>query len=367
MKKHMGCPGWLRLTDDRTEFIFIPERAAIVKRIFEMSASGLGGYTIAKKLNASGVPGLGSSGRWDQSTIHNMLRSRATLGEYQKKRKVNGKEMPFGKPVLGYYPAVIDEVLFQAAQQARVENRASGRGRKGNDIANLFDGMANCVYCKGPVRFHSNGNAKSLVCSSVLEREGCHRYRWTYRDFELSFLAVARDSADSKLVELIENLKAASEAEKYERRIELMLYFRETVSGLRVAMAGSQPPMNSPPAPIARDNPKRFFEVTFGDSSPVTGVPLPTPSADTGIRLDEGLLSKALNLSPRQSALVASLVTGRSLAQTAEHLEMALSTARWHLRTIFERTKTHSQDDLTDLACTTFERLKPRKNESFSH
>ncbi len=358
MKKHMGCPGWLGLTDDRTEFIFIPERAAIVKRIFEMSASGLGGYTIAKKLNASGVPGFGSSGRWDQSTIHNMLRSRATLGEYQKKRKVNGKEMPFGKPVLGYYPAVIDEVLFQAAQQARVENLASGRGRKGNDIANLFDGMATCRYCKGPVRFHSNGNAKSLVCSSVLERQGCHRYRWTYRDFELSFLALARGSADSKLVELIENVEAASEAGKYERRIELMLHLRETVSSLRVAMAGSEPPMNSPPAPIARDNPKRFFEVTFGDSSPVAGVPLPPPSADTGIRLDEGLLSKRLNLSPRQAALVASLVAGRSLAQTAEHLEMALSTARWHLRTVFERTKTHSQDDLTDLACTTFKRLK---------
>ncbi|MBI2714112.1 MAG: hypothetical protein HYX37_06615, partial [Rhizobiales bacterium] len=78
----------------------------------------------------------------------------------------------------------------------------------------------------------------------------------------------------------------------------------------------------------------------------------------TGIRLDEGLLCKGLNLSPRQAALVASLVAGRSLAQTAEHLEMALSTARWHLRTVFQRTKTHSQDDLTDLACTAFERLK---------
>ena len=363
MKKHVGCPSLLGLTDDRTEFIFIPERAAIVKRIFEMSASGLGGYTIAKKLNASGVPGFGSSGRWDQSTIHNMLRSRATLGEYQKNREVNGKKVRFDKPILGYYPAVIDEVLFQAAQQARVENLASGRGRKGNDIANLFDGMASCRYCNGPVRFHSNGNAKSLVCSSVLERQGCHRYRWTYRDFELSFLALARGSADSKFVELIENVEAASEAGKYERRIELMLYLRETVSSLKVAMAGSEPPMNSPPAPIARDNPKRFFEATFGGSSPVTGVPLPAPPADAGIRLDEGSLGKAFNLSPRQAALVASLVTGRSLAQTAEHLAMALSTARWHLRTIFERTKTHSQSDLTDLACTTFERLKSAQSQ----
>lgn len=358
MKKHMGYPGWLGLTDDRTGFIFIPDRAAVVKRIFEMSASGLGGYTIAKKLNASGVPGFGPSGKWDQSTIHNMLRSRATLGEHQIKRKVNGKEMLVGKPIPNYYPAVIDEALFQAAQQARIENLALGRGRKGNHIANLFDRMASCRYCEAPVRFHSHGNAKSLVCASVLERGGCHRYRWTYGDFEISFLALAKRNADSKLLQLIENLEAASETGKYERRIELMLHLRETVSSLRVAMAGSEPPMNSPPAPIARDNPKRFFEVTFGNFSSVIGVPLPAPSTDTGVRLDEGLLSKALHLSPRQAAIVASLVAGRSLAQTAEHLEMALSTARWHLRTIFERTKTHAQDDLTDLACMTYERLK---------
>ena len=112
--KHQSCPGWLGLTGDRTTFVYIPERAEVVRKIFEMSASGLGGYTIAKKLNAVGVPGFGQSGKWDQSTIHNMLRNRATLGEYKKKRKLNGKETPVGEPVPNYYPAVIDEDLFRA-------------------------------------------------------------------------------------------------------------------------------------------------------------------------------------------------------------------------------------------------------------
>ena len=80
-RKHQGCPGWLGLTEDRTAFVFFPERAEVVRKIFEIGASGLGGYTIAKKLNAEGVSGFGQSGKWDQSTIHNMLRNRATIGE----------------------------------------------------------------------------------------------------------------------------------------------------------------------------------------------------------------------------------------------------------------------------------------------
>src|ERR1700676_1592344 len=55
-KKLMGCPGWLELSDDRTSFVFMPDRAAIVRRIFEASISGLGGYTIASRLNAQEGP-----------------------------------------------------------------------------------------------------------------------------------------------------------------------------------------------------------------------------------------------------------------------------------------------------------------------
>src|SRR5258708_9633092 len=83
IKKLMGCPGWLKLSEDRTSFIFDPEKAEIVRKIFEASISGLGGYTIAKQLDAKKVPAFGPSPKWDQSTIHNMLRNRATIGEHQ--------------------------------------------------------------------------------------------------------------------------------------------------------------------------------------------------------------------------------------------------------------------------------------------
>src|SRR6202158_1008296 len=134
IKKLMGCPGWLKLSEDRTSFIFDPEKAEIVRKIFEASISGLGGYTIAKQLDAKKVPAFVPSPKWDQSTIHNILRNRATIGEHQPKRIRNGKRIPEGDPISNFYPAVIEESLFLAAQIARQKNLASGRGRKGRLI-----------------------------------------------------------------------------------------------------------------------------------------------------------------------------------------------------------------------------------------
>jgi len=85
IKKLIGCSGWLKLSEDRTSFIFDPEKAEIVRKIFEAPISGLGGNTIAKQLNAKKVPAFGPSPNWDQSTIHNMLRNRATIGEHRPK------------------------------------------------------------------------------------------------------------------------------------------------------------------------------------------------------------------------------------------------------------------------------------------
>jgi hypothetical protein len=189
-KKISACPGWLELSEDRTSFVFMPERAEIVRKIFELSIAGLGGYTIAKHLNAKNVPAFGPSPKWDQSTIHNMLSNRATIGEHQPKQYRNGKVFSIGEPVSGYYPNVIEPSLFQAAQEARQKNLASGRGRKGRLITNLFAGIPTCFYCGSPFKFHSNGNAKSLMCLEVLEGRGCFRMAWFYRDFEDAFLSL---------------------------------------------------------------------------------------------------------------------------------------------------------------------------------
>ena len=282
-KKHMGCPGWLELSDDRTSFIFRPDRAEIVRAIFEASISGLGGYTIAKQLNAKKVPAFGPSPKWDQSTIHNMLRNRATIGEHQPKRIRNGKRVPDGDPIPGFYPAAIDESLFHAAQVARQNNLASGRGRKGQLLTNLFRGIPTCAYCASPVLFKSKSNVKSLICSRVIEKRGCFRFAWSYQDFERSFVDFAKNresdvTADplerEALAELASQIRSLSGPDVYSARVGIARSLRSTVSEVMIASAGPMPVAGKPDARIRLDRPGRYFVVQFQSGPAHTVYPI---------------------------------------------------------------------------------------------
>ena len=98
------------------------------------------------------------------------------------------KGLPVGAPIPDYYPAAIDEATFQAAQKARRRNLATGRGRKGENFTNIFAGLTTCAYCGGKIKFHANGDSKSLICERVLEGTGCIRMAWSYKNFESSVL-----------------------------------------------------------------------------------------------------------------------------------------------------------------------------------
>ena len=283
IKKLMGCPGWLKLSEDRTSFIFMPDRAEIVRAIFEASISGLGGYTIAKQLNAKKVPAFGPSPKWDQSTIHNLLRNRATIGEHQPKRIRNGKRVPDGDPIPAFYPAAIDESLFHAAQVARQNNLASGRGRKGQLLTNLFRGIPTCAYCASPVLFKSKSNVKSLICSRVIERRGCFRFAWSYQDFENSFLDFVKNRESDvtaeplereALAELVIHIRSLSGSDVYDARMGLAMSLKRTVSELKIASAGPTRVAGKPDARIRLDRAGRYFVVRFRGGPAHTGLPI---------------------------------------------------------------------------------------------
>jgi hypothetical protein len=282
-KKITACPAWLKLSEDRTSFVFMPDRAAIVRRIFELSIAGLGGYTIAKQLNAKEVPAFGPSPKWDQSTIHNMLRNRATIGEHRPKRYPNKKELPAGNPISNYYPPVIEESLFQAAQVARQKNLASGRGRKGRFITNLFANITSCAYCGSSVKFHSNGQAKSLICSTVMGGQGCYRFAWSYRNFENTFFEFVKQHKSERKIEQTEretlaklrsHIRGLSGPDVYDARMAIAIILKATVLELKLACAGSPPVAGKSDARIRRDRPGRYFEVRFRGGSFHIGFPM---------------------------------------------------------------------------------------------
>src|SRR5690606_34077490 len=57
-------PAWVRLRDARGRVDLTPERATIVRRIFQMTLAGTGQHGIAETLTREGVPVFGRGKLW---------------------------------------------------------------------------------------------------------------------------------------------------------------------------------------------------------------------------------------------------------------------------------------------------------------
>ena len=131
------CPSWLRMKPDKSGFELIPEKAALVRRIFEMTAAGKGQIHIAKVFTLENVPCMTEGAqRWYANTVANILRSRAVIGEFQPSKMIGGKRSLLdGVP--DYFPAAVPMDLYAAVQRLhRVRPSYRGRGQT-NPIASL--------------------------------------------------------------------------------------------------------------------------------------------------------------------------------------------------------------------------------------
>jgi DNA-binding CsgD family transcriptional regulator len=63
-------------------------------------------------------------------------------------------------------------------------------------------------------------------------------------------------------------------------------------------------------------------------------------------------LAALFGLTKSEAALTVKLIQGRNLARAAKELGMSYGTARWHLKSIFQKTGTHRQADLVGLVLT---------------
>lgn len=191
------CPAWLSLSADKTTFEVVKDRAATVVSIFEDSAAGIGHYSIARRLNRTGVPTFGRSNGWQTSYVAKILGNRAVIGEFQPHLLVNGERIPEGEPIANYFPAIVKDELFYRAQTAKSQRRVQGGGRKGPSISNIFSGLARCSYCKSTMRFENKGPGPKggtyLVCDRARRGLKCEKTGWRYDQFEASFLAFVQE------------------------------------------------------------------------------------------------------------------------------------------------------------------------------
>jgi DNA invertase Pin-like site-specific DNA recombinase len=171
------APAWLKLSSDKRTFQVFSDRAAIVRRIFEECASGIGAFTIARRLTAEGIRPFGKSRGWQSSYIKKILMSEAAIGTFQPHVMVNGKRVPSGPPVHGYFPAVVPNDLYFKAQGGLQGRRVGAAGRKGRHFRNLFSGIAKCAQCDSPMHFIDKGpkpkGGQYLQCDGARRGLGC--------------------------------------------------------------------------------------------------------------------------------------------------------------------------------------------------
>lgn len=189
-------PSWLKAKPDRTGFDIIPDRAAIVRRIFDLALS-MGADAVATELNRLGIRNFGRGEQgWAKSSVQKILTSRSVIGEFEPCVKRDGKRIPTGKVHENYYPSVIDAEIFYAVQQRRAAQKFVGGGRNGEKLSNLFSKVVRCGHCHGPMIMKNKGErggGRYLVCGKAARGMGCRATNWAYRSFELSFLSLVEE------------------------------------------------------------------------------------------------------------------------------------------------------------------------------
>lgn len=125
-------PSWV--LPDGAGFKLHKKRAAIVERIFTQLAKGYGRDAIARELNRDGEPTWGKGRAWHGGVIQKITDSRSVLGEfrphqmefsYVKGIRV-GKRIPAGDVIPDYYPAAIDQDLWDEAR-LKADKRRLGK------------------------------------------------------------------------------------------------------------------------------------------------------------------------------------------------------------------------------------------------
>jgi DNA invertase Pin-like site-specific DNA recombinase len=126
-KAHQGPPPmWLK--KEGSAYVFVPEVAELVRRAAGLVVAGEHCATVARRLNQAGETGLVRCGIIRPDVLKRLLSSRSLIGEYHPHRLVDGKRVPEGEPIQGYYPALLTADVFTALQNALgCARRASGR------------------------------------------------------------------------------------------------------------------------------------------------------------------------------------------------------------------------------------------------
>jgi DNA invertase Pin-like site-specific DNA recombinase len=201
-------PAWVELKSGK--LILIPERAAAVRRVFELAAVGNGYTRIAQLLTKEGFPPFGRrqikpgmtrsqfSGVWQRLYVRRILDDRRALGEMQP--RTTGRK-PEGQPIPDYYPAAVTLEQWVKAHHGKLGPDRKRLPRQGKRV-NLFVGMLTDQGDGGSYRMHNKGSAArpQLVLVNCKGEDGLAPVRtFPYTIFETAILKCLREVDPAEL------------------------------------------------------------------------------------------------------------------------------------------------------------------------
>lgn len=222
--------GYKKSPEDKNQWEIDEPAAEVVKRIFQMSVSGLGPTQIAKRLKADKVPTpteywhttgkkCGSSTEypcnWCSDTVARILDRQEYVGDtinfrsysqsFKLKKRLE-KPREEWKIFPDTHPAIVDRETFALVQELRQHRRRPTK----SGIVSMFSGLLYCADCGEKLYYSCTGNYKreqanffcssyrknSSVCSAhyIRERtvetlvlESLQRVLWYVQTFEKQF------------------------------------------------------------------------------------------------------------------------------------------------------------------------------------
>jgi DNA invertase Pin-like site-specific DNA recombinase len=179
----LQCPSWLTGKADRSGYEVIPDKAAIVQRIYREALAGDGLQQITRRLNADGIPMFGRGNQKgkirQRALIRHILMTNLVIGTYTpcQAEEVNGKQryVPLA-PKPNYYPAIITAEDWQTIRARRLAwSEHYGCGRRTTTVANVIARLARCPRCDRPMVLQRTNipNQRYLICMAWRESRTC--------------------------------------------------------------------------------------------------------------------------------------------------------------------------------------------------
>ena len=163
-----------------------PTEAAIVRRIFEMSAAGTGYTRIAKELNAEGAPApraqRGRPSSWGPSSVHEVLRrplyrgeivwnrtrKRDRWGQHRQSMREGAEWLHVDAPSLRIVPEAVWLKVHERLSLIKnhLEQMSGGTiGRRARDVEShyLLPGFARCGMCGGTLGAMSRASSGKRI------------------------------------------------------------------------------------------------------------------------------------------------------------------------------------------------------------